>query len=102
MPMQAVVSCCQQLMRSPILQKIEKNRLNSQAFTEQLLGMVYQCKTVIYKLNDMQDFHNLEQGQFRRKNIGFNLQTIISEIKSISEYHARMKNLSVEFSSNFD
>ena len=53
MPMQAVVTCCKQLMRSPGLQKFEKNKLKSQALTMQILGMVYQCKSVIYKLNDM-------------------------------------------------
>ena len=79
-PLHAVLQCCRQLVSSPSLQKFERNKLKSQALTTQLLSMAYECKSVIFKTNDMQDFQSLQQGSYRLRNIGFNLQQKLTEI----------------------
>lgn len=64
--------------------------------------MSYECKTVIFKTSDMQDFNSLQQGNFRVRNIGFNLQEKLLEIQNIVTYKAQMKGLEVVFETNFD
>jgi len=85
------------LQESEELVELEKsmNGEKQSNLRDHMERMMVQCKSVIYRLNDMQDWQLIIKGQFRRKNISFKLNEITNEINSIMQTKAAMKK--VEF-----
>jgi hypothetical protein len=60
-------------LQSPQLIEFERSFVGQNPLRKQLDGVVTQCKSVIYRLKDMQDWNALLKGVFVTKNIGFDL-----------------------------
>jgi hypothetical protein len=49
----------------------------------------------------MKDFYSLNNQQFRRKNISFNLKQELQEVYEIGKYKANLSNTEFHFNMNF-
>ena len=68
--------------------------------------MRYLSEMIIYRFNDMQDWSLINRGLLDSKQISFNLRNKLRHVKSIMEFFAEEKKISlvfdVDFSTNFD
>jgi hypothetical protein len=63
--------------------------------------MLVQCKSVIYRLNDMQDWQLILKGLFRKKNVSFRLDKVLEEISSVMQTKAEVKRVDFKFKAKF-
>ena len=103
-PIRAVVQSCVHLQESEELVELEKsmNGEKQSNLRDHMERMMVQCKSVIYRLNDMQDWQLIIKGQFRRKNISFKLNEITNEINSIMQTKAAMKKVEFQMNAKFE
>ena len=65
--------------------------------------MILQCKSVVFKLNDMQDWQAIQLGNFRRRNICFDFQKIVKDTFTFMKSKTSLRmNLYAEFDNNLN
>ena len=87
-PLQSVVKTCQNVLQSNQLAMFEEDQIESNPLRKKLDSVVIQCKSMLFKLYDLQDWKNLVNGSFRKRNVGFDLGKTIQRIKSIMVHQA--------------
>ena len=46
--------------------------------------MSKQSKFIIYSIHDMKDYHDLQQGLFKKRNVQFNLKESLVEVMTLA------------------
>ena len=97
-PLQVVISSCQNILNSdsPLLDAQVNQEI---PIRDNLQAMILQCRSVVFKLNDMSDWQAIQLGNFRRKNICFSLEKVIQDIHSFMTSKTCLK---INLYANFD
>jgi hypothetical protein len=64
--------------------------------------MLVKCKSVMCKLDDMQDWQLILNGQFKKKNVSFRLDKILEEIELVMRTKAEVKKIDFKLIAKFE
>ena len=98
-PLETIVMNCNHILNSPQLKTLEQSGHQSaeiMQFRKEINASKNLSSMLVFQLKDLQDWHQIRQGSFKKVNSKFNLRDCLREISEMMSLKAENKNIEFE------